>query len=343
MKILISGGTGLIGTAFSHWVQNRINGSEHNQAKHQPVEITWLTRDINQAHPDFINMMSYEQLQTTEEAFDIVMNLAGAGIADKRWSEQRKQLLMQSRIKPTQALMDYIARIEHKPKLMLSGSAIGWYGNQGHRPLDETSPFEGDESKDFAHHLCAKWEAKASEVLEFNVPVVILRTGIVIHPKGGMLAKLLPSFKMGMGGKLGDGNQMMSWISLNDWVRAAWHIIEQHLAEDGDVIEANSVTEAKNTTNAKITSKAKSVIYNLTAPDPVRNAVFTQIVGDWLHRPTLMTLPASVLKLMFGEMATLLIDGQKVLPNQLLNTGFKFEHIALKKALVEQYSITNLN
>lgn len=308
MNILISGGSGFIGSALSKWLQANAG---------IPVHITWLTRDASQDHPDYVAMMSYDELQTTALKFDVILNLAGAGIADSRWSDERKQLLMDSRLKPTQALLDYIARIESKPKLLVSGSAIGWYGTQGQMPLDEDSGFKTD----FAHELCAAWENLAKQATDFGVAVAIVRTGVVIHPEGGMLGKLLTPFKMGAGGQLGDGQQIMSWISRTDWIRAAWFIIEQQLSE------------ASTTGDKQVASTAT---YNLTSPNPITNTTFTKAVGSWLHRPTIMTLPSPVLKLMFGEMSTLLIDGQKVLPKALLDAGFEFEQPTIDQALAQQ-------
>ena len=306
MNILISGGSGFIGSAFSDWLQNHAD---------IPLQITWLTRDASQAHPQYVTMMTYDELQTSPLSFDVIINLAGTGIADARWSDERKQLLLDSRLKPTQALLDYMARIEVKPQLLVSGSAIGWYGAQGNRPLNESSSFE----QDFAHDLCETWEQLALQATEYGVPVALVRTGIVIHPTGGMAGKLLTPFKMCVGGQLGDGEQIMSWISRTDWIRAAWFIIEKALS-------AASNNEAQ----------ADSKIYNLTAPNPITNATFTKAMGSWLHRPTLFTLPTPLLKLMFGEMSTLLVDGQKVLPTALLEAGFTFEHTTIQQALEQQ-------
>lgn len=311
MNILISGGSGFIGQALSRYLQGDLstqNTHSNSSTQNTSTNITWLTRDTSQPHPGSVSLMSYEQLKTTEATFDVIINLAGAGIADKRWSDERKQLLMQSRLKPTQALLDYIERIANKPKLLLSGSAVGWYGAQGDKVLDETSGFVDD----FAHQICASWEEQASLANQFGVPVALVRTGIVIHPKGGMIAKLLAPFKMGVGGQLGSGEQIMSWISLQDWVRAAILIIEEQLNQTSKAVE-----------NVKI--------YNFTSPTPVSNKQFTKQLGDWLNRPTLMTLPEWLLKLMFGEMATLLIDGQKVLPTALLDLGFEFKHETLQQ------------
>lgn len=306
MNILISGGSGFIGSAFSDWLQNHAD---------TPVQITWLTRDASQAHPQYVTMMTYDELQTSPLSFDVIINLAGTGIADARWSDERKKLLLDSRLKPTQALLDYMARIEVKPQLLVSGSAIGWYGAQGNKPLNENSSFE----QDFAHDLCETWEQLALQATEYGVPVALVRTGIVIHPAGGMVGKLLTPFKMCVGGQLGDGEQIMSWISRTDWIRAAWFIIEKELS-------AASNNEAQ----------ADSKIYNLTAPNPITNATFTKAMGSWLHRPTLFALPTPLLKLMFGEMSTLLVDGQKVLPTALLEAGFTFEHTTIQQALEQQ-------
>ena len=324
MDILISGGTGFLGSAFSAELMQRYRMQD------KELNITWLTRDSSQAHPDDISMMSYDELANTDKSFDVILNLAGAGIADSRWSDARKKALLASRIKPTESLLAYIGRIGAKPKLLVSGSAIGWYGTQGNKPLTESSSFETD----FSHRLCEEWEQLALQATDYDVPVAIVRTGVVIHPEGGILGKLLMPFKLGLGGQLGDGKQIMSWISRDDWVGAAIFIIEQHLA-DKTSPETQSNPSADNNT-LKTTSTTPAVVYNLTAPNPVTNHTFTKDVGAWLHRPTFFTLPAPLLKLMFGEMSTLLIDGQKVLPQALLDAGYKFKQPTLKEALAQQ-------
>lgn len=313
MNILISGGSGFLGSAFSDWLQTQ---------SETPTEITWLSRDTSQSHPSYVKMMSYEDLATTSLTFDVIMNLAGAGIADSKWTDERKRLLIDSRLKPTQAILDYIARTESRPKLLVSGSAIGWYGAQGDKPLDESSAFAGQEGSDFAHDLCDQWESEAAIATGMGVPVVILRTGVVIHPDGGMVSKLLLPFKMGTGGRLGDGKQIMSWISRNDWVRAAWFVIDRHLDDESDHSMSGQDQDV--------------TVYNLTAPNPVTNATFTKAMGSWLHRPTIFTLPNPLLKMMFGEMSTLLIDGQKVLPTALLEAGFEFDQTTIEQALEQQ-------
>ena len=322
MNILISGGSGFLGSAFSKEILQRY------QNRNEQISITWLTRDKTQQHPTHINMLTYDELAKTDQSFDVILNLAGAGIADARWSDERKEALLASRIKPTESILEFIARTNVKPKLLLSGSAIGWYGTQGDKPLTENSQSETD----FSHRLCDEWEQLALKATEYGVPVAIVRTGVVIHPEGGMLSKLLTPFKMGVGGQLGDGKQIMSWISREDWVGAAIFIIEQHLANNTEQA-AKTIT---NNNTLKTANDTPAVVYNLTAPNPVTNHVFTKNVGAWLHRPTFFTLPEFLLKLMFGEMSTLLIDGQKVLPQALLDAGYEFKQPTLEQALAEQ-------
>ena len=329
MNILISGGSGFLGSAFSDELIKRYRTQDKD------LHITWLTRDSSQAHPNDIEMMTYDELAKTDKSFEVILNLAGAGIADSRWSDERKEALLASRVKPTESLLAFIARTSIKPKLMVSGSAIGWYGIQGDKPLTESSGFETD----FAHRLCDEWEQLALTANDYGVPVAIVRTGVVIHPKGGMLGKLLTPFKMGVGGQLGDGKQIMSWVSREDWVGAAIFIIEQHLAGKG----ADNGVDTRRTTGAtthdntlQTTNDTPAVVYNLTSPNPVTNHTFTKTLGTWLHRPTFFTLPEFLLKLMFGEMSTLLIDGQKVLPQALQGAGYEFKQPTLKQALEEK-------
>lgn len=311
MNILISGGSGFLGSALTQQlINNPING--------EPISVTWLSRSTKPHQANNVQILTYDALKTTSQAFDIIINLAGAGIADSRWTQARRQELLASRLKPTQAIIDYLERISiahtpTKPKLLISGSAIGWYGgysgDEANIALDETSPARSE----FQHDLCQQWENLAKTAQNYNVPVSIVRTGVVFDPKGGMLTRLLTPFKLGLGGKLGNGQQAMSWISRTDWVRAVRFIIER---------AANNENLAS--------------VYNLTHPDPITNADFTKALGQWLHRPTWFTVPKFVLKLLLGEMATLLVDGQKVLPNHLLNQGFKFQHQTVLQALENQ-------
>lgn len=325
MNILISGGSGFLGRAFSRELM------AHYRMQNKELHITWLTRDSSQAHPNDIAMMTYDELAKSDKSFDVVLNLAGAGIADSRWSDERKEQLLASRVKPTESILAFIAHTNSKPKLLVSGSAIGWYGTQGDKPLTENSDYKTD----FSHRLCDDWEKLGLKATEYGVPVAIVRTGVVIHPEGGMLGKLLTPFKMGVGGQLGDGKQIMSWISREDWVGAAIFIIEKHIGERSNIQQTRPSNNDDNT--LKTANNTPAVVYNLTAPNPVTNHTFTKELGAWLHRPTFFTLPEFLLKLMFGEMSTLLIDGQKVLPQALQDAGYTFKQPILKQALEQQH------
>lgn len=305
MKILITGGSGFLGTALTQSLKT-------HGVKGDTASVTWVSRSVEKEKTKNIadDVISYDVLASTNETYDVIINLAGAGIADSRWTDARKQELFDSRLKPTQAVIDYIERIGNKPKLLISGSAIGWYGIQKKNDptaLDETSPVT---KTDFAHEICQAWEQLALTATD-AVPVAIVRTGVVIAPEGGMVGRLITPFKMGTGGKLGNGQQIMSWISRTDWVRAVIFIIEQNLTH----------------------TLPTQQIYNLTNPTPISNAAFTNAMGTWLHRPTVMTLPAFVVKTMFGEMSTLLLDGQRVVPTALLDQGFEFNDLTVLDAL----------
>lgn len=324
MNILISGGSGFLGSALTEELLKRYKNSQ------QEIHITWLTRDNSQEHPTGVNMLTYDELDHVNNGFNVIINLAGAGIADSRWSDERKETLLASRVKPTESLLELISRSLSKPKLLISGSAVGWYGTQGDKPLTESSDYQTD----FSHKLCDEWEQLALKATDYGVPVVIVRTGIVIHPDGGMVDKLLMPFKMGVGGQLADGKQIMSWISREDWVAATIFIMDQHLNNKMSVQSGSQVSDHDNA--LQTANDTPAVVYNLTAPNPVTNYTFTKALGSWLHRPTIFTLPEFLLKLMFGEMSTLLIDGQKVLPQALLDAGFKFRQPTIKQALEEQ-------
>jgi len=247
------------------------------------------------------SIKNIEQLAASD-SFDAIINLAGAGIADSRWSDQRKQLLIDSRINTTKQLITYIKQSDIKPKVLISGSAIGYFGNRGSAILNEDSlPHE-----DFSHHLCTLWESTALEADKLGVRTCIIRTGLVIGDDGGFLKRMLLPFKLGLGGPFGTGVQWMSWIHRNDLIA----IINKLL--DADTLHG---------------------IFNATSPEPVTNKEFSQTLAQVLHRPAFIAIPALVLKVLLGEMSTLVLGGQRVIPARLQKSGFEFKFKSLSQAL----------
>lgn len=236
------------------------------------------------------------------KTFDAVINLAGAPIVDVRWTERRKRILWQSRVTLTEELVRHIASAEHKPKVLLSGSAVGYYGNRSDTALDETE----NAGEDFAAQLCKAWEDAAHAAEQVGVRVCLLRTGLVLSNNGGLLGRMLLPFKLGLGTKLGDGKQWMSWVHIDDYVEILLRLLRD--------------TQA-------------SGPYNMTAPQPATNAEFTATLAKVLHRPALFTAPAQLLKLAMGERACLLLEGQKVLPCKISAAGYRFQFTNLADAL----------
>lgn len=233
---------------------------------------------------------------------DAVINLAGEGIAEGRWTDKRKQELRDSRIALTREMIDQIMTRDQKPQVFVSGSAVGYYGSHGGEPLNEDAPAKDE----FTHHLCADWEAEALRAGQWDARVAISRTGVVLGPDGGVLGRMLLPFKLGLGGRLGDGQQYMPWIHREDVVRALIWMLESEYA---------------------------SGPYNVVSPHPVRNIDFTRALGRVLKRPTLIPVPAFALRTGLGEMSTLLLDGQRAMPEKLHRAGFEFSYPELEHAL----------
>lgn len=299
MRVLVAGGSGFLGRALSARLRDDGAG------------VGWLSRTPQRYRTQGIDAHAYDSL-AADDAFDVVVNLTGAGIAERRWSPARKRELLDSRLGPTQKLIDWMRGCRQRPKVFLSGSAAGWYGNQRDLPLTEDSPFHDE----FTHELCARWEACAQQAEALEVPTVLLRSGVVLHPEGGMLKRLLTPFRLGLGGRLGDGRQYLSWITRDDWVEAARFLIHAHLHGSSAQVLRGPV--------------------NLCSPNPVTNAEFTAALAHALHRPAALPVPGFALKLALGEMSTLLLDGQRVLPARLTDAGHVFRHPQLAAALRDQ-------
>lgn len=236
------------------------------------------------------------------EGADAIVHLAGEPIA-QRWTGSRREAIRESRVRGTALLARAVAALERRPSVMLSGSAIGYYGDRGDEALDE----ESASGTDFLAGVAREWEASAAAARDAGVRVVLLRTGIVISPHGGALERLLPPFRLGVGGPIGTGRQWMSWIALDDHVNAMQH--------------------------AMATTGLHGPV-NLVSPNPVTNAEFAATLGRVLGRPALVPVPSFALELLYGEMArATILAGQRVLPRALLRAGFEFAHPTLEEAL----------
>lgn len=293
MRILITGGTGFIGRSLCKTL---------SAVGHQLTVLSRNPRTVADKSGPGVAAISTLRDWTPDQHFDAIINLAGEPIFGRRWSDQRKQMLWDSRVTLTEQLISAIAQAEVKPAVLISGSAIGVYGDQGDTPLDETS--SGHDG--FSQQLCAAWEATARQAENLGVRVCLLRTGLVIGPKGGFLEPMLLPFKLGLGGRIGSGRQWMSWIHLAD-----------HIAITRTLLESPELHGA----------------FNATAPHPVTNTEFTACLAKLLQRPALLPVPAALLKLGAGEMAELLLGSQRVLPKRLLAENFHFAFETLEPAL----------
>lgn len=295
MRILLTGGTGLIGQALcQHW---QPQGHELWVWSRRPPAVTALCSGAR-------GVAKLEDLPA-DMAFDAVINLAGAPIADRRWTQSRRQLLRHSRIELTRTLVDWMTRQATPAPVLISGSATGWYGNQGEQLLDEAS---ASGPADFGSELCHAWEQEAERARQWGVRVVLLRTAPVLSPTGGMLGKLRLPFSLGLGGRLGSGQQWMPWIALQDEVALIDFLLHH--------------TEC-------------SGVFNACAPGLVRNAQFTQALATALHRPAILPAPAWALQLALGEMSVLLLGGQRLQPRRALEAGFVFRYPELGAALAQ--------
>ena len=291
MKIAVTGASGLIGSALVP----HLRGSGHDVMRlvRRPAasvdEISW---DPRSGSVDLTRL----------EGTDAVIHLAGAGVGDHRWTDAYKREILDSRVDGTHTIVTAMTALEKRPAVLVSASAIGWYGDTGDRPVDESAPA----GTGFLADVVRAWEAAAGPAAAAGIRVVHPRTGLVVSSKGGAWARMLPLFKAGLGGKLGSGRQYWSWISLRDEIRALVFLLE---------------------------NEALSGPVNLTAPTPLTNAQVTSIMGTVLHRPTLLPAPAFALKAALGEFSTEVLGSARVIPSVLESTGFTFEDPTLESAL----------
>ncbi|NGN65043.1 TIGR01777 family protein [Streptomyces sp. A7024] len=291
MRIAVTGSTGLVGTAF---VRSLLaDGHEVVRlVRREPAgdgEVRW---DPKRQYVDTAGLAGC----------DAVVHMAGAGVGDHRWTEAYKREIRDSRVLGTAAIAEAIATLDVPPKVFVSGSAVGYYGDTGDRRVDEsTPPGEG-----FLSDVCQEWEAAAEPAAEAGVRTLLARTGLVVSRHGGAWGRLFPLFKLGLGGRLGKGNQYWSFIALHDHIAALRHLIDTDWLT-GPV--------------------------NLTAPEPVTNREATAAMGRVLHRPTLLTVPTPALRIALGDFAEDVLGSQRVIPRRLLDSGFSFAFPGIDDAI----------
>lgn len=296
MHILVTGGTGFVGAALVP----ALLADGHT--------LTLLSRDPRRHRPRLggsVQLVSRLAEIGAQAPVEAVINLAGEGIADRPWTAERRRVLRESRVDLTRELVRWLGTRATPPAVMVSGSAVGWYGDRGEEALTEAA----GPRPAFTHELCAAWEAAALPVTALGTRLCVLRLGVVLGRDGGMLKRLLPVFRAGFGGRVGSGRQWLSWIGRGDVVAA----IRRMLADS-----------------------ALQGVYNVTAPAPVTNTDFTRELAAALRRPALLPVPAVALKLSLGEMSGLLLGGQKVLPARLEQAGFTFAAPTLAACLAQE-------
>ncbi|WP_199552971.1 TIGR01777 family oxidoreductase [Streptomyces sp. N35] len=291
LRIAVAGASGLIGTALTRSLE--ADGHEVVRLVRRPA------RTANEAEWD-------PKRQYVHAAglagCDAVVNLAAAGVGDRRWTAAYKKELRDSRVLGTAALAEAIAALDEPPRVFVNGSAIGYYGDTGEHAVDENAPA----GEGFLPSMCVAWEEAAGAAVEAGIRTVFARSGLVVARKGGAWGRMFPLFKAGLGGRLGDGRQYWSFIALHDEVAALRHLID--------------------------TAELSGPV-NLTAPEPVTNREITAAMGRALHRPTLFTAPAPALRIVLGEMASDVLCSQRVLPARLLDSGFTFAFPTIGEAV----------
>jgi len=296
MKVAVTGSSGLIGSAVvaalradGHQVVRLVRAAPAG-----PDEIAWDPR----AERGGLDPRSLDGVTA-------VVHLAGAGVADRRWTPGYQAEIRGSRVQGTRALVSALAAMAPPPGVLLAGSAVGWYGDVSGREVTESAPA----GSGFLAAVVRDWEAAAGEAAGAGIRVLTLRSGIVLSPRGGILGRLLPLFRLGLGGRIGSGRQVMSWIALSEWVAAARFLLDR-----GDI----------------------SGPVNMTAPHPVTNAEFTSALAAAVHRPALLPVPVPALKLAVGGVSSDILSSARVLPERLLTAGYQFQYPGIAGALAAE-------
>lgn len=293
-RILITGASGLVGSRLSAELTKL--GAQPVAAVRRPVK--------DEARELYWNPDRGEIDRAKLEGIDAVVHLAGENISDGRWTEEFKRKILESRVKGTHLIADALAHLQRKPRVFVSASAIGYYGNRGADVMTEQSSPDDD----FLANVCRQWEAAAQPARDAGIPVTNIRIGVVLSADGAALAKMLTPFKLGLGGKIGSGEQYMSWVTIDDLVGAIIFLLSRDEPVVGPV--------------------------NVTAPNPATNLGFTKTLGRALGRPTIFPMPAFVVKLLFGEMGdALLLSSTRVAPQALQSAGYQFQYPELEPAL----------
>ena len=298
MKILVTGATGLIGRSLCR----ALTDESHTVAavSRSPVKPPGLAvAEVYQWDPQ-----SGPLPHAALDGVDAVVNLAGEPLDARRWSDQQKRLIRDSRIVTTRNLVEGLRSVDRKPAILVSGSAVGFYGDRGDEQLEETSPA----GHGFMSEVCEEWEREATRATELGVRVVQVRTGVVLSAQGGALQKMLAPFKLGLGGPLGSGKQWFPWIHVKDIVGIFHHAI--------------------------LTSTLAGPV-NGVAPEPVTNREFTRELARALHRPAFLPVPEMALRVLMGEMSAVLFGSQRVVPKAVLVSGYEFYYPLLESALAD--------
>jgi uncharacterized protein (TIGR01777 family) len=292
MRVVVAGGSGFLGRALRAALLtdgHKVANLTRQATPRAPDELPWT--------PDG----TAGPWAAALDDIDAIVNLAGEGIADRRWTAERKQAIVASRTLATRSLVAACARAARPPRVFVSASGVGYYGPRGDEVVTEAMPA----GSDFLAKVCVEWE-QAAERASAVTRVALLRTGLVLHPEGGALARMLLPFKLGAGGPIGSGAQFMPWIHRADWVDLVRWLISEPAAHGA---------------------------FNLTAPEPVTNKVFARSLGRVLRRPALLPMPSLALRLLLGEMSDLLVTGQRAIPARALEMGFRFTFTQLDGAL----------